>query len=73
MRAGGTLVSRRTLLAAALMGAGLLLVSPTEVHGGTLYLVENVTRLGSTRWKSNVWRPRARAKQFARRFWIGPD
>ncbi|RST52802.1 FAD-binding oxidoreductase [Variovorax sp. MHTC-1] len=27
------------------MGAGLLLRSPTEVHSGTLHLVENVTRL----------------------------
>jgi FAD/FMN-containing dehydrogenase len=44
--ASGAPVSRRTLLAAALAGAGLLLVAPMEVHsGGTLYLVENVTRL----------------------------
>ncbi|CAN7208454.1 MULTISPECIES: FAD-binding oxidoreductase [unclassified Variovorax] len=57
--ASGILVSRRTLLAAALMGAGLLLVSPTEVHSGTLHPVENVTRLYTVKVE-RVVTPRSR-------------
>jgi FAD/FMN-containing dehydrogenase len=42
---GDILMSRRTLLTAAMAGAGLLLVAPARVHAAVPLLVENVTRL----------------------------
>lgn len=42
---GDILMSRRTLLTAAMAGAGLLLVAPARVHAAAPLLVENVTRL----------------------------
>jgi FAD/FMN-containing dehydrogenase len=59
LRAGEPLLSRRTVLATALAGAGLLLVPARGVLGATPFLVENVTRLYAVE-VARVLRPRSR-------------
>ncbi|MGF6350487.1 FAD-binding oxidoreductase [Variovorax sp. W2I14] len=44
-RGDDILLSRRTLLTAAMAGAGLLLVAPARVHAATPLLIENASRL----------------------------
>ena len=44
-RSDDILLSRRTLLTAAMAGAGLLLVAPARVHAATPLLIENASRL----------------------------
>ncbi|MDQ0073131.1 FAD/FMN-containing dehydrogenase [Variovorax boronicumulans] len=45
VRRDDILLSRRTLLTAAMAGAGLLLVAPARVHAATPLLIENASRL----------------------------